>query len=126
MENETLKDKKCKICNIPLTLENTYPYDIKIKNWNCKPHNGVTKNDIPGVYGIYHNDELVYIGQSARPKKRYYNHINRENKFKDIKENLNLKILIKEEDINKRLISETELISKYKPRLNHPYILLYK
>ncbi len=82
-----------------------------------------------GVYGMYDKGELVYIGESAHPLERWFNHMNSTAKSSksDIgwdrkrKKDYEFKMILEEADIHKRRAREMELIVEHKPKLNYPY-----
>lgn len=88
------------------------------------------KYDCPGIYGIWIEDELVYIGKSKNMLDRIVTHIRHilkprekeENKYKELREAAALKfdvlLYVRVEELNQK---EAELIWKHKPRLNTVY-----
>ena len=86
------------------------------------------KYDAMGIYGIYMDEELVYIGQSKNMLKRICNHIRcilnpekgKEKKYVELRKATNIRFDVllyvkNEKDLNK---AELDLIHKYQPRLN--------
>ena len=90
-----------------------------------------------GVYGIWRNDRLIYVGESKSVISRIFDghfrllevlppryrlcspipHIlTKENKHR-----FKWGYIHKEEDLTKRLIIENQYVSMYTPRYNHPY-----
>ena len=101
------------------------------KKWN--------KSIESGVYGIYDNDELIYIGQSTKPAKRISTHFS----YKGIRggkaistsaistaikngelqrDNLTYKMFEFIDDTKARKLEEQRLIQQYKPKYNSDYM----
>ena len=85
---------------------------------------------VAGVYGIYYNDNLLYVGESQFCQSRFYSHLNQISANSTNAIGLDIKkyrndyyqvILLEEEDKRLRLIAEIELITKHKPPANAPY-----
>ena len=87
-----------------------------------------------GVYGIFRNGELVYVGESSNMWYRMYNSHFRYNKThlskfscvdkhvtKDNIDEFTWGYLHKSDDLTKRLIIEDQYVSRYVPRYNFPY-----
>ena len=91
----------------------------------------------PGVYGIWRNDELVYVGESKVVWKRiYHGHFRLTKKKHKIpspvdniitphnKSEFKWGYLVYVENEHKRILLESQYIARYAPRLNSPYIHL--
>ena len=133
------KTKRCTKCKVELsTGVNITEHRFNRKQYACDSCQNRIKRDqtkkrndesVAGVYGIYFRGELVYVGESQYIQNRLRSHflIGRKNAEKntgfnfDYKEEYIPKILLEEEDLRLRLITEIELIAKHKPILNHPY-----
>ena len=87
----------------------------------------------PGVYGIWRNDELIYVGESKKIWSRIYNGHFRIGKSKHKKpspiellitphnsEEFKWGYLVYEEEESKRISLETQYIARYAPRYNYP------
>ena len=138
--------KSCRLCNTPLLIgENTTKARIRNSDYKCKPCNnkylsGVSKaryhirkeESLPGVYMIFENNILVYIGESSTVYNRIWNHfhtspitknaIGVDKKNKDDYECIQICV---EDNLHKRLALELELIAVYKPKYNSPYKNIY-
>ena len=90
-----------------------------------------------GVYGIWRNDRLIYVGESKSVISRIFDGHFRNTKKKHkipppislicTPQNINefkWGYIHKEEDLTKRLVIEDQYVSTYTPRYNHPYIHL--
>ena len=90
----------------------------------------------PGVYGVFRNDKLVYIGESLHIWSRIYGGHFKYNKQNTTKQKMSILdsivtrdnidefkwgYLAFEDDLNKRLIIESQYITRHAPRLNAPY-----
>ena len=88
-----------------------------------------------GVYGIWRNDRLIYVGESKSIISRMFSgHFRNTKKKHKIPSPISLLLtpqninefkwgyIHKEEDLTKRLIIENQYVSLYTPRYNHPYI----
>jgi len=83
-----------------------------------------------GIYAIYHDDELVYVGSSSMPRRRLYGHFVNSIKANNssiakamakgiIKgDNLRYEMLEFVEDKEQRLEKEKSYIKKLQPKLN--------
>ena len=153
--------KNCLKCNIELIPgENCSPsrfnnatywcskcfYKHKGKKNNIKTYNRKTRrkyyDDVyetqhkPGIYGIYHKDELIYIGESVRPKRRVMRHFSKTKKTdsatspiahnvytgKFKREDLSYKIFLEVEDTKERKCQEKLLIQQYQPVFNDKFL----
>ena len=89
-----------------------------------------------GVYGIFRNHELVYVGESSQMWKRIYcTHFKYSTQSTDsfkyssvhsevTRDNIDewsWAYLAKEENLTTRLVIEAQYISRHAPRLNSPY-----
>ena len=89
-----------------------------------------------GVYGIFRNGELIYVGESSNMWSRMYGQHFRYNKTgthnyqgshidglwnKDNLDEFTWGYLHKSDDLTKRLIIEDQYVSRYVPRYNSPY-----
>ena len=74
----------------------------------------VDKNEWSYVYGLVKNGEILYVGISKTPYKRYKDHLRKklENDW-----NISLSLLGKGNK-TEMLIVESKMIKKYKPPLN--------
>jgi hypothetical protein len=88
----------------------------------------------PGVYGIWRNDELIYVGESKSIWSRIYNGHFRIGKLEHKKpspiellitphnsEEFKWGYLVYEENEPKRISLESQYIARYAPRYNYPY-----
>jgi len=82
----------------------------------------------PGVYGIYYEDELVYVGESSHCEYRFWDHKHTHQSTKSYIglnksyiQDYSQKIFKEEKDERLRKQLEMELIVKHKPCLNYPY-----
>ena len=106
----------------------------KKKEW-CRQE--INKRFSSGIYGIWFDDRLIYVGESKSVISRIFDghfrllevlpseyrvgspipHIlTKENKHR-----FKWGYIHKEEDLTKRLIIENQYVSMYTPRYNHPY-----
>ena len=144
--NEFVKDKQyiktyCKKCDNERTKEWAKNNPAKVKahreTYRESNRNAVKKylNKVPaGIYYIYEENELVYIGESGRPLDRLSNHFSKYSKEENAKqkspigyaiykgevkrEDLSYKMhkFIDDEDERREL--EAKLIAKHKPKYN--------
>ena len=134
--------KKCRKCSVKLVIgENISPAKAKRYDWICKAcmyketyanrkklNQELRDKSKPGVYGIYYDEELVYVGESTQCEFRFWDHKQTHHNTKSyiglnksyIKD-YTLKIFKEEEDLRLRRQLEMELIVKHKPCLNYPY-----
>lgn len=91
----------------------------------------------PGVYGIFRNHELVYVGESRSMWARIYGghfkynkqQLKQKHKISNIDEHItrdnidewSWAYLAKEDDLNQRLIIEAQYVCRHAPELNSPY-----
>ena len=91
----------------------------------------------PGVYGIFRNHELVYVGESKGMWARIYGGHFKYNKQQQVqkhkisnidehitKDNIDewsWAYLAKDDDLNQRLIIESQYVCRHAPELNSPY-----
>ena len=139
--------KICGKCKSPLIIgENTTKarlknYDLTCKSclnkYSAKRNRALWKKrsseSFPGVYMIFEDNILVYIGESSRVYNRIWVHFhtspNTKNgigvKSKD-KHRYECVQLCVEENLHKRLEIELELVGEYKPKYNSPYKNIYR
>ena len=144
--NEFHKDRQyvksyCKICDKERTKQwrQNNPTKVKIHKEAYREQNrkAVRKylNKVPaGIYYIYEEKELVYIGESGRPLDRLSNHFSLYSKEENAKlkspiayalykgeldkANLSYKMYKFIDDETERETEEDRLINKYKPKYN--------
>lgn len=109
--------------------------DIKINKRTLTNMGWDLKYDCPGIYGIWIEEELVYIGKSKNMLDRIIAHIRyilkprekEEKKYKEMRAAAAIKfdvlLYTKIEELDQK---EAELIWKFKPRLNTVYPKLEK
>ena len=148
--------KQCNKCSVDLVLGgNWYASSQKYSQYQCKScfikrnydlyitNNTVEKyksQTLAGVYGVFNNCKLIYIGQSVKPKNRETLHFSRagsrggnidEAPSKISKalgrgelqrDKLRFKMLEFIDDITTRLAREKCLIQRYKPIYNDLYV----
>lgn len=140
--------KSCNRCNIELIIgENIFDSRVKNYDWICKDcvYKGIKKHhkqrDIrlkaeenAGVYAIYKNDQIIYIGESKHPKYRMNTHFTATHIKnsplsiiigKHNKHHFKWEILVYEDCEVERKLLESFYIDRYKPALNYPYNMLY-
>ena len=109
-----------------------------MKQWYQDNPNYMEKffNSIPpGIYGIYENTQLIYIGESVTPYRRIAIHFSNTTNpdhpsliaqaignGKLQRENLSFKILDYIDDNNARRQRESVLIQRYRPKYNTLYV----
>lgn len=137
------KDKKCVDCNTPLTLGGNLLVS-KARQWNyiCKSCSKIrnankrkrkVEDCTAGVYGLFDNGHLVYIGESKSCEMRWATHFyftstNSKSNIgwdRNRRDEYEFRMIYEEDNVHKRLVLELELIARYKPLLNHPYKPLY-
>ena len=139
-------DKDCRICKTKLVVD----FNYRLRNhkrhiYLCNPcENSETTKGIkvglqrrrdeskPGVYMIFEDNILVYIGESIQCKYRVWDHFHTSPNVKSYvgvdkkrKDDYECVQLCVEEDKYKRLALELELIAVYKPKYNSPYKNIY-
>jgi len=118
------------------------PARWKNQDWICRPCFRIQSNtrsrrqrkerndeSVAGVYGIYFEDELLYVGESQYCQARFRNHLSISSNSKDAigldvkkyRHDYRQEIFLEEEDLRLRHLAEMELIVKHKPILNYPY-----
>ena len=135
--------KKCLDCDVPLVLgDNITPSSARMWLYVCKGCTSVrnsnkrkrqVKDSTAGVYGLYDKNHLVYIGESKACEMRWQAHFqgtsqNSKSNIgwdRDRKHDYEFRVICEEDNLNKRLALELELVAKHKPRLNCPYKNLY-
>lgn len=138
--------KKCGKCKSPLIIgENTTKARLKNYDLACRScvnlYNAERSRilwqkrrneSLPGVYMIFENDILVYIGESFHVYNRIWSHFHTSPKSKDAigidkknKQKYECIQLCVEENLHKRLAMELELVGEYKPKYNSPYKNIY-
>jgi len=133
----------CRKCSIGITESDVTPARWKNHDNICRPcyriqhntrnrKNWKKRNDesVAGVYGIYFEDELLYVGESQYCQARFHTHLNFTSQNSNSAIGLDVKkyrhdyrqeIFLEEEDLRLRHLAEIELIVKHKPILNYPY-----
>ena len=91
----------------------------------------------PGIYGVYNNDKLIYIGESNKPYNRKSQHFTNQgldnarkmsiisyalSKGELQRVNLTFKMLEFIDDKQSRVDRELELQQRYKPLYNEVYV----
>ena len=143
----------CKKCEVKLVVgENIAPSRFKQSNYWCskcyykhktkasneklynrvqrKQYYDIYETQIPaGIYGIYYKDELWYIGESKRPRRRVNGHFSKSNwnisptatmlyNNEIERKYLSFKMFEFIDDTVSRKQREMELIQEYNPPLN--------
>ena len=136
---------RCKKCH----LNNHYKYvktpsgKAAITKWNKSNNHQKSVNKYfdkgkAGVYGIFSDCKLIYIGQTSNSKKRNSSHFSIRNNLKDAQaqsnvsyalsigelqhDKLRFKMLEVIDDKQSRLDKEQRLIQRYKPLYNDLYV----
>ena len=134
-----------KIRNNKWFIENKKRHRVSVDRWAInnpeKVKKGIQKLNktiSAGVYGIYNNNELIYIGQSKKPYIRKVNHFSKQGiqggkcKISPIaisisngeleRDNLVFKMLEFVDDPQLRLDIEQRLIQRHTPIYNEVYV----
>ena len=146
--------KQCNKCSVDLVLGgNWYASSQKYSQYQCKScfikrnydlsitNNTVEKyksQTLAGVYGVFNNCKLIYIGQTTNSIKRKGCHFSTRTSLEDAKkqssvsyalsigelqrDKLRFKMLEFIDDITTRLAREKCLIQRYKPIYNDLYV----
>lgn len=144
--NPDTLDKDCRVCNTKLVVGDNFSlYKFKKWMWVCTSCES-TQSSInskkrwskrktqskPGVYMIFEDNILVYIGESAAVFNRIWNHFHTSPKSKSAvgvdkknKDRYECIQICVEDNLHKRLARELELIAVYKPKYNSPYKNIY-
>lgn len=138
--------KTCGKCKNPLIIgENTTKarlknYDLTCRScvniYNAKRNRTLWKKrnseSFPGVYMIFEDNILVYIGESSRVYNRIWSHFHTSPNSKSFigvdkkrKNDYECFQLCVEDNLHKRLAMELELVGEYKPKYNSPYKNIY-
>jgi hypothetical protein len=110
-----------------------YYQDNKEQFSQCRNKNN--QSIPPGIYGIYEHDQLIYIGESAKPYARIAIHFSNTTNLDNgspvaqnigagilQRKNLSFKMLEYVDDDNARRQRETVLIQHYQPKYNNHYV----
>jgi excinuclease UvrABC nuclease subunit len=132
-----MKTKFCAICNEEKTLDMFHShkggkFGVHSQCKQCYNQKLKFCKNKQGIYFIYENDKVVYVGSTKNYNRRKINHLSSLKNSKafnwgNIKiseENIeNFKFELVEEIDNYHLvkIKEFELIAHYKPKYNSPY-----
>lgn len=123
-------------------LRNNPGYNQKHYQENKEYKNAVIeeryKSIPPGIYGVYYNDELVYIGESIKPYTRKVRHFTKFTNIEHAHLNSNVAVAIYKGEISKdklrfemlefiddtptRKKQEQVLIQRYRPLYNEVYV----
>ena len=135
----------CKECSKQISkqhrIDNSEHYKQYYQDNKEQIYQHVNKNTHsipPGIYGIYEQNDLLYIGESATPYRRMKYHfsnlkdLNQAYKLSPIcyalsidelqRENLSFKMLEYVDDDSARKQRETALIQRYQPRYNNYHV----
>ena len=108
-------------------IKESYP---KHRDKKLKYANEYAKKINPGIYGVFYNCKLVYIGESRSPNQRSKQHLSETGKLGGINNNsiisrqgldrdkLRFKMLKFIDDTATRKKQESELIQRYRPLYN--------
>ena len=140
--------KKCNKCGVDLVIgENIFDSRVKNYDWVCKECESkrikkhhhkrnirLRNEENAGVYAIYKNNQIVYIGESKYPTYRVNTHFTstwKKNSSlfnvigKHNKHHFRWEMLAYEDCEVERKLLESFYIDRYKPALNYPYNMLY-
>jgi excinuclease UvrABC nuclease subunit len=140
--------KNCNKCNVELVVgKNIFDSRAKNYDWVCKEcvSNGIKKHhhkrnirlkteEGAGVYAIYKDNQIVYIGESKSPTYRVNTHFTstwkKNSSLSNIigkhnKHHFRWEMLVYEDCEVERKLLESFYIDRYKPALNYPYNMLY-
>lgn len=85
-----------------------------LRRKQCKYMYEVDRNEWSYVYGLIKNKEILYVGLSDTPYKRYKTHLR-----ETFKEQWDLEITLLGKGLRKEMKKvETQMIQKYKPKYN--------
>ena len=108
-------------------LNESYP---KFRDRRLKYSKKYSKQINPGIYGVFYDCKLIYIGESCSPQQRQRQHFSETGKFGGINNNsiisrqgldrdkLRFKMLKFIDDTPTRKKQEAELIQRYRPLYN--------
>jgi hypothetical protein len=120
----------CKTCNYNKNKEYNKTYIINNKDKKQKAQQKYISKIPAGVYCIKELGNIIYIGESSKPQRRYYghfakqggqeDHISKVNKYIQDKgkEKFTFEMMCFEQDVKQRRFYEKQLYNLYKPIFN--------
>ena len=120
----------CKTCYYNKNKLYNEQYIINNRDKKAKAQEKYISKIPAGVYCVKEHSEIIYIGQSNKPQRRFYGHFAKQGGKEDIiskinnyihnkgKENFTFEMMVYESDLDKRLIIEKQLQEQYNPLFN--------
>lgn len=99
--------------NLPLSKNTPLPDDLKEQLQTEVARQAKPYKNIAGIYFLFNEDEIVYIGQSVAVHTRIHKHVIEGIKVFDSF------TIVEMPDYNQRLLREKQLIETFKPKHNN-------